>query len=136
MQFFAQNAWCVVTGNTQMLEVNDNYTLLSANSVGAVQTTNVASSISPNMHVYNSFVLTLTGNISLTNPSTEVTGMSGVFVFIHSGGGRTVSLGTDYKTVGGAGLTLSGTSGAVDIVPYYVRSSGNIILGTPQLAFS
>jgi hypothetical protein len=119
-----------------MLEVNDSYLLLGANSVGSVQTINVASSISPNMHVYNSFVLTLTGNINLTNPSTEVTGMSGVFVFIHSGAGRTVSLGSDYKTVGGAGLTLSGTSGAVDIVPYYVRSSGNIILGTPQLAFS
>jgi hypothetical protein len=135
-QFHAANQWRVVTGGTEMLEVNDSYLLLGANSVGNVQTTSVSSAITPNMNVYNSFVLTLTGNITLGSPTTEVAGMSGVFVFIHSGAGRTVSVGAQYETVGGAGLTLSGTSGAVDIVPYYVRSSGNIILGTPQLAVS
>jgi len=57
-------------------------------------------------------------------------------ILIHSGAARTVSLGTDYETAGAAGLTLSSTSGAVDLVPYVVQSSGNILLGTPQLAFS
>ena len=134
--FHATNQWRVVTGGTEMLEVNDSYINLGANSKGNVQTTSVSSAITPNMHVYNSFVLTLTGNITLGSPTTEVAGMSGVFVFIHSGAGRTVSVGAQYETVGGAGLTLSGTSGAVDIVPYFVQSSGNILLGTPQLAFS
>jgi len=137
IQFHAANEWRVVTGGTEMLEVNDNYILLGANSVGKVQTTNVASSLSPNMYLFNSFVLTLTGNINLTNPTTEVTGMSGVFIIIQDGtGGRTVSLGTDYETVGGAGLTLSTAPNAVDIIPFYVQSSGNVLLGTPQLAFS
>ena len=43
------------------------------------------------------FVLTLTGNTTLVNPSTEQVGQSGFIAFIQDGtGSRTVSLGTDY----------------------------------------
>ncbi len=137
LQFHAANQFRVVTGGTEMLEVNDSYVLLGSNTVGKVHTdTSQSGTQTPNFFVYNSFVWTLTGNLTLGNPSTEVTGMSGVFVFIHSGAGRTVSLGSQYRTPGGAGLTLSGTSGAVDLVPYFVRAGGIINLGTPQLAFS
>jgi len=83
------------------------------------------------------FILTLTGNVTLANPTTEQVGQSGFIVFIQDGtGGRTVSLGTDYETAGGAGLTLSSAASATDIVPYIVAASGRILLGTPQLAFS
>jgi len=83
------------------------------------------------------FVLTLTGNVTLANPSTEQVGQAGVIVFIQDGtGSRTVSLGTDYETAGGAGLTLSTAASAVDVVPYFVKASGSIQLGAPQLAFS
>jgi len=137
-QFHAANQWRVVTGGTEMLEVNDSYVLLGANSVGNVQTaTSVTGTSLADLYTYNSFVWTLVGNITLSNPTTEAGGMSGVFIFIQDGtGGRTVSLGTDWETAGGAGLTLSSASGAVDIVPYYVQASGNILLGTPQLAFA
>ena len=83
------------------------------------------------------FVLTLTGNVTLANPSTEIVGQSGFIVFIQDGtGGRTVSLGTDYETANGAGLTLSSAASTTDIVPYVVAASGRILLGAPQLAFS
>ena len=83
------------------------------------------------------FVLTLTGNVTLANPSTEVIGQSGFIVFIQDGtGSRTVSLGTDYETASGAGLTLSSAASTTDIVPYVVAASGRILLGAPQLAFS
>ena len=60
-----------------------------------------------------------------------------MFIFIQDGtGSRTVSLGTDYETAGAAGLTLSTAASSVDIVPYFVQASGNILLGAPQLAFS
>ena len=136
LQFHASNQFRIVTGGTEMLEVNDSYVLLGSNTVGKVETANKTGSVTPNLHVYNSFVWTLTGNITLNNPTTEGGGMSGVFIFIHSGAARTVSLGTDWETAGAAGLTLSGTSGAVDIVPYFVQATGNILLGTPQLAFA
>lgn len=83
------------------------------------------------------FVLTLTGNVTLDNPTTEAVGQSGFIVFIQDAtGGRTVSLGTDYETAGGAGLTLSSAASSTDIVPYIVAASGRILLGTPQLAFA
>ena len=82
-------------------------------------------------------VLTLTGNVTLANPSTEIVGQSGFIVFIQDGtGSRTVSLGTDYETASGVGLTLSSAASTTDIVPYVVAASGRILLGAPQLAFS
>jgi hypothetical protein len=83
------------------------------------------------------FVLTLTGNTTLVNPSTETVGQSGFIAFIQDGtGGRTVTLGTDYETAGGAGLSLTSTASATDLVPYVVVAANRILLGTPQLAFS
>jgi len=138
LQFHASDQFRITTGGTEMLEVNNDYILLGSNTVGKVHTdTSQAGSQTPSFYVYNSFVWTLTGNLTLNNPSTEVTGMSGVFIFIQGGsGGYTISLGTDYETTDGQGLTLSTAAGSVDIVPYFVQSSGNILLGTPQLAFS
>ena len=75
--------------------------------------------------------------MTLANPSTEQTGQSGFIIFIQDGtGSRTVTLGTDHETAGAGGLTLSTAASSVDIVPYVVQSSGNILLGTPQLAFA
>jgi len=83
------------------------------------------------------FVLTLTGNVTLANPSTEQVGQSGFIAFIQDGtGSRTVSLGTDYETAAAAGLTLTSTASATDLVPYLVVASNRILLGTPQLAFA
>jgi hypothetical protein len=83
------------------------------------------------------FVLTLTGNITLVNPTTEAIGQSGFIVFIQDAtGSRTVSLGTDYETAGGSGITLSTAASTTDIVPYVVVASNRILLGAPQLAFA
>ena len=53
-----------------------------------------------------------------------------------SGTAGSVSLGTDYETVGGSGLTLSETNSAYDVVPYIIKADNSILLGSPQLAFS
>ena len=83
------------------------------------------------------FVLTLTGNVTSLTASNEVAGQSGFIVFIQDGtGGRTVGLHGDYETAGQAGLTLTSTASATDIVPYVVAASSRILLGTPQLAFA
>jgi len=99
-------------------------------------TTNTGN-VTLNFQTNQNFVLTLTGNVTLDNPTTEQVGQSGFITFIQDGtGGRTVSLGTDYETAGGAGLTLSSAASATDVVPYIVVASGRVLLGTPQLAFS
>ena len=83
------------------------------------------------------FVLTMTGNVTLVNPSTESVGQSGFIALIQDGtGGRTLTLGTDYESAGGAGITLTSTASATDLVPYVVVAANRILLGTPQLAFS
>ena len=113
------------------LHVNGN--VIAKTDTDTTNTGNITLDFATNQN----FVLTLTGNVTLDNPTTEVVGQSGFIVFIQDGtGGRTVSLGTDYETAGGAGLTLSSAASATDIVPYVVAASGRILLGAPQLAFS
>ena len=86
---------------------------------------------------YQNFIITLTGAVTLANPTTETTGQTGFIIFIQDGtGNRVVSLGTDYETAGGSGLTLSTAANATDIVPYVVAANGRILLGAPQLAFA
>ena len=83
------------------------------------------------------FVLTLTGNVTLANPTTERVGASGVIVCIQDGtGSRTLSLGSQFKTASGEGITLSTGANDVDIIPYFVQAADTILLGTVQKDFS
>jgi hypothetical protein len=108
-------------------------TAVAATQVNETATGNLTLDFSANQN----FILTLTGNLTLDNPTTEIVGQSGFIVFIQdSTGGRTVSLGTDYETVGAGGLTLSSTASATDIVPYVTMADARILLGAPQLAFA
>ena len=124
--------------NVKKIETTANGVTVTGTAVATTNTdaTNTGS-VTLDFAANQNFVLTLTGNVTLANPSTEQVGQSGFITFIQDGtGGRTVGLGTDYETAGGAGLTLSSTASATDIVPYVVVASGRILLGTPQLAFA
>jgi len=130
-----------VTSNVQT-QLNAKFATAGGTLTGAAQgstdtdTTNTGS-VTLDFSTNQNFVLTLTGNVTLANPTTETVGQSGFITFIQDGtGGRTVGLGTDYETAGGAGLTLTSTASATDIVPYVVVALGRILLGTPQLAFA
>lgn len=110
---------------------------VTKNAIAGTQTANATGSTTLDFATYQNFVLTLTGNVTLANPTTEAVGQSGFIVFIQDAtGSRTVSLGTDYETASGAGLTLSSAASTTDIVPYIVVATDRILLGTPQLAFS
>ena len=99
--------------------------------------TSNSGSVTLDFDANQNFVLTLTGAVTLANPTTEKVGQSGFIAFIQDGtGSRAVSLGTDYETAAGAGLTLTSTAGATDLVPYVIVASNRVLLGTPQLAFS
>ena len=93
--------------------------------------------ITPDMSQYTNFVLTLTGNIVLQDPTDEVAGQMGVFVFVQDGtGGRTLSHADDrYHVAGGTALTLSTGANDVDVVPYFVKADGTILLGAIQKDF-
>ena len=114
------------------------FTTVTADSaVAGTQTANATGSTTLDFSANQNFVLTLTGNVTLANPTTEAVGQSGFIVMIQDAtGGRTVSLGTEYETAGAGGLTLSTAASTTDIVPYVVAASGRILLGAPQLAFA
>jgi len=83
------------------------------------------------------FVLTLTGNTVLVNPTTESVGQSGVIVIIQDGtGSRTLSGGSNYEWPAATLGTISTAANAVDIIPYFVDAANSILLGAPQLAFA
>jgi hypothetical protein len=108
-------------------------TLLATTNTDTSNTGSVTLDFAANQN----FVLTLTGNLTLANPTTEQVGQAGVITFIQDAtGSRTLTLGTQYKTRGGSGITLSTAANAVDVVPYFVQSSDNILLGAVQKAFS
>ena len=99
--------------------------------------TSTTGSVTLDYSANQNFVLTFTGNVTLDNPSTEAVGQAGVIVCIQDGSGsRTLSLGSQYKTVGDAGITLSTAANAVDIIPYFVSAADSILIGAVQLALS
>ena len=99
--------------------------------------TSNSGSVTLDFDANQNFVLTLTGAVTLANPTTEKVGQSGFIAFIQDGtGSRAVSLGTDYETAGGAGLTLTSTASATDLVPYVIVAANRVLLGSPQLEFS
>jgi hypothetical protein len=125
----------------------DNSTKIATTSTGiqitgtALATTDTDTSntggVTLDFQTNQNFILTFTGNVTLDNPTTEQVGQSGIIVCIQDGtGSRTLSLGTDYETAAAAGITLSTAANSVDIIPYFVQSAANILLGAVQKAFA
>ena len=126
-------------GTTPAFAIDENQvTTFKAAAVGATNTdTSNTGGITLDFQVYQNFVLTFTGNVTLDNPTTEAVGQSGIIVCIQDAtGSRTLSLGTDYETAGGSGITLSTAASSVDVIPYFVKASASIQLGAVQKAFA
>ena len=130
------------TTNNQ-LQINDQVVSFGKTTIGATQIVNsdtfagATDSVLLDFNSFQNFIITLEGNITLANPSTENVGQTGVMVFIQdSSGSRSLTLGGDYESVGGSGITLSTGANAVDILPYMVVAANRIALGAPQLAFA
>ena len=119
----------------------DEQNTFTASQIPATETATISSSKTLDFDTYQNFILTLGSGVNtLSNPTTEASnvGQTGVMIIIQpsSGSAGTVSLGTDYETVGGSGLSLSETNSAYDVVPYIIKADNSILLGSPQLAFS
>ena len=130
------------TTNNQ-LQINDQVVSIGKTTIGATQIVNsdtfagATDSVLLDFNSFQNFIITLEGNVTLANPTTENVGQTGVMVFIQdSSGSRSLTLGGDYESVGGSGITLSTGANAVDILPYMVVAANRIALGAPQLAFA
>ena len=130
------------TTNNQ-LKINDQVVSFGKTTIGSTQIVasdtfkGATDSVLLDFNAFQNFIITLDGNITLANPSTENVGQTGIMVFIQDGSGsRALTLGGDYESVGGSGITLSTGANAVDILPYMVVAANRIALGAPQLAFA
>ena len=75
----------------------------------------------------NNFSMTLTGNVTLANPSNISAGQSGVlFITQDSTGGRTAAFGSYWDFSDGTAPTLSTGADAVDMIAWIARSSTKI----------
>ena len=126
---------------------HDNSSKLATSATGvtvtgtAVATTDTdtsnSGSVTLDFAANQNFVLTMTGNVTLANPTTEQVGQSGFISFIQDGtGSRVLSVGSQYFCAGGTVIVLSTAANSIDIVPYVVVAAGKICLGAPQLAFA
>ena len=130
------------TTNNQ-LKINDQVIAFGKTTIGATQIVEsdtfkgATDSVLLDFNSFQNFIITLEGNVTLANPTTENVGQSGIMVFIQdSSGSRSLTLGGDYESAGGSGITLSTGANAVDILPYMVVAANRIALGAPQLAFA
>ena len=136
-QFATNGAVTLYHDNAAKLATTGTGVTITGTAVATTETASVTGNKTPDLAANQNFVYTLTGDITLVNPTTEQLGQSGFFVFVQDAtGNRTVSIDTNYKTAGGLGLLLSADANAVDIVPYVVQATDNILLGTPQIAFT
>jgi hypothetical protein len=102
---------------------------VSKNAAGAISAlgNQAAGTTTIDMATANNFSMTLTGNVTLANPTNLTAGQSGViYVTQDATGSRTLAYGTSWDFPGGTAPTLTTTANAVDVLVYSVRTSTSI----------
>ena len=88
-----------------------------------------ASSVTLDLNAGFNFSTTLTGNITLANPTNAKPGQSGVIVLTQDGtGGRTTSFGTNFKFGNGVAPTFDTAASRVNVITYAVITSSFIVV--------
>lgn len=107
------------------IDINQTFTKAQRGNALAV---GYAASVALDFNTSNNFVIgTLTGNITLANPTNVVAGQSGLIVMTQDGtGSRTLTLGTNFKKEGGVAIALTTTPGAVDYLSYWAETATRI----------
>ncbi len=114
--------------NTKEFETKSGGVKLNGHSECAVNALgNVNSNPTFDFTVANYITLTLTGNVTVQNPTTESVGQSGSIVITQDGSGsRTCAWSNQFKWTGGTAPTLSTAANAVDRIDYLVVAADTI----------
>lgn len=114
--------------DTAFLDVDQTW---SGAQRGAV---NTISAVEIDFALGNNFTKTLSANASFT-AANMTAGQSGVIVLIQDAtGSRTGSWSGDFEFATGVAPTLTTTANGVDLLPYYIRASGSVVIGQPVQA--
>lgn len=95
---------------------------------GNVNVVSFSTGIQLDLNSSNNFQITLTGNTTLQNPSNAVSGQAGIVTIIQGSGNNTMAFGSNWQYPGGSGNvpSLTTTSGATDVLAYYVVNSSKV----------
>lgn len=86
-----------------------------------------AVTIAVDMSAFINAVVTLGGNRTLGNPTSEKVGQSGLIRIVQDGtGSRTLAYGTDWEFAGGSAPVLTTTAGANDLLFYHVIAADRV----------
>jgi hypothetical protein len=119
---------------------NDADKLLNPNAVWSSMsetTLTDAASIAWNMETGFDFIVTLSANRAMANPTNTKVGQKGRLIVQQDGtGSRTLTWGSNFKFANGVAPTLSTAANAIDVLYYDVRSSTYIIVSLAGRAFA
>lgn len=85
-------------------------------------------SVTLDLATSNNFGGTLTGNITLANPSSMPVGQSGVIRLVNDATPRTIAYGSYWLAASGSLPALTAEAGATDDLVYYVESATRIVV--------
>lgn len=103
------------------------FTKGQAGAVTALPATTGA--VTLNLNASNNWEGTLTGNITLANPSSMPIGQSGVLRIVQGATPYTIAYGSYWKSTNGSLPALTPVAGAVDLLPYFVESASRVWIG-------
>lgn len=91
-------------------------------------TTSYASTVTLDFNAGFNFYISLTGNITLANPTNTKPGQSGIILLQQDGtGGRTITLGSNFKFANGVTPTFDTVATRVNVIAYTVYTSSFIV---------
>ena len=112
-----------ISGQTVQSTTANTWSTAQRGAVTAL--TSSGGAIAINLATSNNFSHTLTENTTLAAPSNATAGQSGCIVFTqHASSPKTLAFNSFWKFAGGTVPTLTATNSAVDVLTYYVCSSG------------
>lgn len=97
-------------------------TYIGTQSVSVVALTSSSNVTAIDFFLSNDYSATLTENTLFANPTNAVAGTAGQIAIINGSVPYTVSFGSHFKFPGGTVPTVTATSGATDVLVYYVVS--------------
>ena len=116
-----------ITGAAEIGNIRTHTNFDAGASVEIKDLGNATGTIVLDLNENANFSLTLTGNITLANPTSLTAGTSGSIFLTQDGtGSRTATFGNSFDFIGGTAPTLTTAASSVDRLDYIVLDSSNI----------
>ena len=116
-----------ITGAAEIGNIRTHTNFDAGASVDIKDLGNATGTVVLDLNENANFSLTLTGNITLANPTSLTAGTSGSIFLTQDGtGSRTATFGNSFDFIGGTAPTLTTAASSVDRIDYIVLDSSNI----------